>query len=72
MVGGQNISASNFFVNASSSMSSTRSASGNMNEADLRQLSKKGAAYERQMTKDETSYVFTGNLEEQMNEFFND
>lgn len=72
MVGRTNISAGNFFTNASSSMSRTRTDYSGSSEANLRALSKKDSRANIEMTKDELEYDFGDDFEQQMRDWKND
>jgi hypothetical protein len=69
MFGRVNQSGGNIFANASSSMSRTRTNYGSMNEAGYRALSSKDTKSSIQAAKDEITYEFSDNFEEQMQDW---
>lgn len=68
-VTGAHSSASNIFSQGSSKLSMSRSVDGNMSEADFRELSRKDAAADVAIRKDELEYEYSLDQWDQMDKW---
>ena len=60
--------ANNIFAQESNKLSMSRAVDGNMSESDFRDMSRKEAAIDVGIRKDELEYEYVGDMEDQWNE----